>query len=69
MAAVKQSFPDITKSAEDDRNYRGLELKNGLKVAPELFWLKVKLVCFRCCSSLTQAQIKQQLLWMCTLVT
>jgi predicted lipoprotein len=32
MAAVKQSFPDITKSAEDDRNYRGLELKNGLKV-------------------------------------
>ena len=32
MAAVKQSFPNITKSAEDGRNYRGLELKNGLKV-------------------------------------
>ena len=32
MAAVKQSFPDITKSAEDARSYRGLELKNGLKV-------------------------------------
>ena len=32
MAAVKQSFPEITKSAEDGRNYRGLELKNGLKV-------------------------------------
>ena len=32
MAAVKQNFPDITKSAEDARNYRGLELKNGLKV-------------------------------------
>ena len=37
MAAVKQSFPDITKSAEDGRNYKGLELKNGLKVVPELF--------------------------------
>ena len=31
-AAVKQSFPDITKSAEDNRDYRGLELQNGLKV-------------------------------------
>ena len=37
MATVKQSFPDITKSAEDGRNYKGLELKNGLKVVPELF--------------------------------
>merc|ERR1719285_1316185 len=32
MATVKQSFPDITKSAEDGRNYKGLELKNGMKV-------------------------------------
>ena len=31
-AAIKQSFPDITKSAEDNRDYRGLELQNGLKV-------------------------------------
>ena len=39
MAAVKQSFPDITKSAEDGRNYKGLELKNGLKVASKSFFL------------------------------
>ena len=39
MAAVKQSFPDITKSAEDGRNYKGLELKNGLKVAFKFIFL------------------------------
>ena len=32
MAAVKQTFDNITRSEEDKRQYRGLHLDNGLKV-------------------------------------
>ena len=54
MAAVKQSFEGITKSEEDKREYRGLELTNGLKVLLESCW------------SLPQPRTSQPLPWTST---